>query len=261
MKRFAFLAAAAALLGTGCGTSTPTPLPPNTAIDFSWRFDRYVYDTNSSISYGCAQAQVDNVVVSFDVGGDVVVPCADNAGDGARITGVEPGSRSVVVTGRRGSAELFQTQPFTVDVVLDQVETTPVIGVAGIPDNLAVYANFVGRLGQDVGWRYCADPDVQTITYKIVDVADTVIAHGSVDCIDPTPPGVSFTGQYALDRDNYAIRMRAWRTGTATAILDSASTVAPANYTCNGQAFNHFGPNDAWDVLLYDVTQNSTVCP
>jgi hypothetical protein len=34
--------------------------------------------------------------------------------------------------------------------------------------------------------------------------------------------------------------------------------VAP---TCNGQAFNHYGASDAWEVDLFDVTLNATFCP
>ncbi len=253
MKRIAFAAALAALLGTGCGTASPPPPPPNTAIDFSWRFLRYVNDTGGTLAYTCAQAGVDNVVVSFDVGGDVVVACADNAGDGARITGIQPGTRTVVVTGRRGSAALFASSAFTVDVFVDQVETTPLLDVAGIADNLYVYAHFLGQLGQNMGWTTCANAGVTSFDYWIEDYAGTVVAHATnVPCTNPA--GVSFTGQDALDRDNYAIRFKGYAGSSQT--FDSA-TEALRPY-CDGQAFNHFGADDTWPVAVYDVTHNGT---
>ncbi len=260
MKRLALLAAAA-LLGTACGTSSPPPPPVDTTVDFAWQFIRFVNDTGSSLAYSCAQAQVDNVVVSFDVGGDVVVACADNAGDGARITGIQPGVRSVFVTGRRGTAELFRSSTFTVDVQVGQIATTPLLNVGGIVDNLSVYANFRDQYGNPVvNWTSCAAVGVDTLSYKIIDVANNVIAsNNNLPCTDPA--GVSYTGANGIDRDNYAIRMQGWRSGTATPIFDSASKLAPPYPNdCNGQAFDHVAP-DAWDVLLFDVTHNGTnVC-
>ncbi len=259
MKRIA-LAAAAALLGTGCISSNTTTYvpPPNTgAVDFGWSFVRYDATANPIATYGCLQAGIDTVVISFQVGGDVTMPCADASGDGALVTGVAPGTQTVFVTGYRGRHALYQSQNTTLTVATGQTTAVHGVQALGMADNLAVYANFVSRTGA-VGYATCAAAGVASIDYVIADWANTTVASGRVDCSDPA--GVSFAGNNALDRDQYVIRMRGFTTTTGQVEdFDSATTaVAP---TCSGQAFNHYGANDAWDVSLYDVTQNTTFCP
>lgn len=258
MKRIAFAAAAAALLGTGCisHTTTTTVTPPSTgAVNFGWSFIRFVNDTNSTVAYTCQQAGIDNVVVSFPVGGDVQVPCADASGDGALINAVAAGTQTVVVTARRGGVALYSAQT-TLTVGVGQTTSAPV-QVFGIPNDLAVYAHFRGQTGAG-GWPTCSAAGVASLDFVLVDWANTVVASGSVACTDPA--GVSFVanvGTGNLDRDNYAIRMRGFPSGSGVETFDSASTAT--NPACNGQAFNHFG-SDAWDVSLYDVTHNSLIC-
>ncbi len=261
MKRFA-LAAAAALLGTGCISSTNTtyvPPPTTGSVDFAWSFIRYDAAGAPLATYTCALAGVDNVIVSFQLDGDVQVPCADNAGDGALVAGIRPGTQSVYVTGRRGSHALFQSQPLTVTVAVGQTTQAGSVNALGIADNLAVYANFLSRTGTDVGWSTCALAGVSTLDYVIADWANTVVASGTVSCTDPA--GISFLGGGALDRDQYVIRMRGFPAGSAVETFDSATTVVAP--TCDGQAFDHYGQlaTDAWDVSLFDVHLNSTVCP
>jgi hypothetical protein len=254
MKRIAFAAAAAALLGTGCisHTTTTNVTPPSTgAVNFGWSFIRWIADTNTTVPYTCQQAGIDNVIVSFSVGGDVQVPCADASGDGALINGVAAGTQTVVVTGLRGCAALYSAQT-TVTVGVGQTTSAPV-QVSGIPNDLAVYAHFRGQSGANTGWATCFDAGVTSLDYTIVDWANTVVASGTVSCTDPA--GVSFLGNGGLDRDNYAIRMRGFNPSFTAPTFDSASPASsPA---CNGQAFNHFG-NDAWDVVLYDVTSGTS---
>jgi hypothetical protein len=97
---------------------------------------------------------------------------------------------------------------------------------------------------------------VEEFTYALVDWAGTVVASGTVSCTDPA--GVSFRAGQALDRDLYAVRMQGFVSPTATeADFDSASTV----FACAAQEFAHYGVDDSWDVWLYDVTANPTLCP
>jgi hypothetical protein len=261
MKRIAFAAAAAALLGTGCiSSSPPPPPPPSGAVDVGWSFIRYKADF-STVTYGCDVAGVDSVLVTFQVDGPVQVACKDAAGDGAFIQGISPGTQTFTVTGRRGGVALFSSAPVTVTVAVGQTTSVPDVQAHGIQDDLAVYANFLGRYGGDQGWASCYLANVSTLDYVIADYANTVVASGTVSCTDPA--GISFIGASALDRDNYVIRMRGFAPGQQVESFDSATTaLAP---TCDGQAFDHLGqsaPNpDAWDVLLFDTTLNSTVCP
>jgi hypothetical protein len=261
MKRLAVVLAAAAL-GTGCHSSaTPrAPVTPVGTVDFAWSFVRVKADNSTARPYGCALAGIDNVVVSFSTG-DVQVPCADQVGDGAGITNVVAGTQSVVVTGRRGAVALYTAQT-NVTVLANDV--TPVnIQVFGIPDDLDIFAHFMNRFGTLEAWPTCGGPGgagVSTLSYSIVDFANTVVASGTVSCTDPA--GLSFRGSAALDRDNYIIRMQGFPPSSQTETFDSATTAL--NPACDGQAFDHFGPstgNAAWDVLLYDTTPNTTICP
>ncbi len=260
MKRFAF-AAAAALLGTGCISSSsppPPPPPPSGAVDIGWSFIRYKAD-GTTVTYGCDQAGIDNVIVSFQVDGDVHVACKDAAGDGTLIQGISPGTQAFTVTGRRGGVSLYSSSAVTISVADGQTTSAGSVQVHGIPGDLAVYANFRGRYGADMGWSTCFGANVASLDYVIADWANTVVASGTVSCTDPA--GILFANPNGLDRDNYVIRMRGFASGYSTESFDSASTVVtPA---CSGQAFDHYGQaaTDVWDVLLFDTTLNGTVCP
>ncbi len=259
MKRSA-LALAAALLGTGCISSTTTtyvPPPDTGAVDFGWSFVRYDAAGSAIATYGCSQAGIDNVVVSFQVGGDVTVSCSDSGGDGALVTGVASGTQTVYVTGRRGTHALYQSQTMTITVATGQTTAAHGVQALGIPGDLAIYAHFLDQFGNSVGWSSCALANVATLDYVIADWANTVVAQGVVNCANPA--GVSFLSPNNLDRDQYVIRMRGFASGASVESFDSATTaVAP---TCSGQAFNHYGASDAWDVELFDVTANATLCP
>ncbi len=258
MKRIAFAAATAALLGTGCISSSSPPPPPSGAVDIGWSFIRYKADF-STVTYGCDVAGIDNVVVSFQVDGPVQVACKDAAGDGAFIGGLTPGTQTFTVTGRRGGIALYSSAVGTVTVAEGQTTQVGNVQVHGIADDLDVYANFRSRYGNDVGWSTCFLANVATLDYVLADYANTVIASGTVSCTDPA--GISFTGPNALDRDNYVIRMRGFASGASTESFDSATVAVTP--TCSGQAFDHYGQvvPDVWDVVLFDTTQNATVCP
>ncbi len=267
MKRSA-LALAAALLGTGCissNTTTYVPPPETGAVDLGWSFIRYNAAGSPIATYGCTEAVpglgtvtvVDSVVVSFQRDGDVTVSCADNAGDGAMITGISAGTQSVTITGRRGGHALFQSQPLTITVAVNQTTAAGTVHVLGIPGDLAIYAHFLDQFGNSAGWTTCQLANVATLDYVIADGVNTTVESGTINCADPA--GVSFLNPNGLDRDQYVIRMRGFASGASVESFDSATTaVAP---TCSGQAFNHYGASDAWDVDLFDVTHNLTVCP
>jgi hypothetical protein len=198
-------------------------------------------------------------VVHFQADGDVQVACKDAQGDGALITGLSPGTQSFTVHARRGADELYASAAVTVTVAEGQTTSAGNVQAHGIPDDLAIFANFRAWNGADAGWSTCSLAHVATIDYVIQDYADTTIASGTVYCTDPA--GISFTGANALDRDNYVIRMRGFASGASTETFDSASTaVVPA---CSGQAFDHYGrvATGDWEVFLFDTTGNTTVCP
>ena len=92
MKRIAFAAATAALLGTGCISSTTTPPPPcDPTLSVSWAFQLY----DGSPPTGCAGAGVTWVDVYVDNAFVVTSPC----GDGGATIAVSPGTHSVLLEG------------------------------------------------------------------------------------------------------------------------------------------------------------------
>jgi hypothetical protein len=257
MRRIALALASAALFGSGCVVSSSSNPPPDAGtVDFSWRFIRTLASGTTATPYSCALGTIDTVQVDFP-SGSLSLPCHDPAGDGGAVTGLPPGTQSATLTAFRSGHALYNAQ-VNVTVVANQV-TSAQVDLYGIPDDLDIYAIFRNRFDTG-GWSTCANALVASLTYSLVDLAGTVVASGSVSCTDPA--GVSFRNASALDRDNYAIRMLGYETGATLEAFDSATTaVAP---TCSGQPFNHYGANvgsNAIDVFLYDVSQNTTVCP
>lgn len=255
MKRIAFVAAAA-LLGTGCISSTTTnpPAQQTGSLDLGWSFHRYRLTDQTWLTYSCAIAGVNNVVVSSSTGQSIGVPCSDNVGDGATIPGVWVGTQNIVVTGRRDGDALYVSDPITVTIAQNQLTqvSTPV-QATGIPGNIDLYANFLDQFGGVVpNWVSCGSVLVTSLTFELRDYADNVVASGSVSCSDPA--GISFTGTDALDLDNYAIRMKAFR--NTTQIFDSATMALTP--TCTRPSFDHLASGDVWDVPLYDITRNGT---
>jgi len=250
MKRIAFVLAAA-LLGTGCVVTT-TDDPVGT-LDVAWWFVRTKHDT-TTLSYTCAQAGIDSVVVSSTRGWSRDLPCDGGALDGAVFSALA-GTQTLTLTGYRGPAALYRSV-FNVTIVEGATEPLDA-DLWGIPDDLDIYAWFVDRDGFDVGWSTCALAGVATLSWSLVDWAGTVVDSHSAACTNPA--GVSYSGASALDRDQYAIRVQGFPSGSIVETFDSATTrVAPA---CDGQAFNHYGPGvGTWDVWLYDVSTNLTLC-
>lgn len=244
-------------LGTGCGGSSDAS---RGSLDVSWSFVRTKFD--GTVSYGCEAAGVDSVVVTFGRGGSVTLPCFSGTVEGGLVQRAPAGAQVVTLTGYRGSAALYQSS-FDVTIPQTGVAALPA-AVFGIPDDLDIYAWFLDQAGFDVGYNDVANPCTQvgvtTLSWSLVDWAGTVVdTVADFDC--SVPPGVSYRGAAALDRDQYAIRMQAFGP-TGTLEFDSATTqVSPV---CSGQLFDHYGPSidaTAWDVLLFDVVGNPTFCP
>jgi hypothetical protein len=252
MKRLALVLAAVSVLGTGCFVASD---PPSGSVDLAWRFIRVLPD-GSTVAYGCATGDgVDSVVVTFGTGAGRQVPCQDNVGDGALISGVHAGTQTMVVTGRRAGVDIYSSQ---FNVAVQSGTTTPLdLDVYGIPDDLDILAELVTPTG-GASYASCNAAGVSGFTYRVVDSAGTVMATGSLGCTTGLP-GLSFRGNQALDRDTYTIRLQAPATGAV--VFDSATTaVSPA---CSGQPFGHTGVDtgtNAWRPLVYDITGNGTVC-
>jgi hypothetical protein len=249
MKRLA-LALATAALGTGCVVVDNTP--PG-SVNFSWGFVRTRAD-RTTLTYGCAQAGIDSVDVTFAGLGPQTVPCADLAGDGAQFDGLHPGTGNVRITAYRGSVALYDSN-VTVTVSSGQVAATPVLVYAKY-DDLDVVGLLVGQFGAPSSWATCADAGMTNVGYELRDSANQIIASGSIPC-SASAPGALFRGSNALDLDTYTIRIDAAVSSVAPATFDSKTeAVTPV---CSGQAFNHFGADtepNGWHPVLYDVHLN-----
>jgi hypothetical protein len=254
MTRLVLALVTVGLVGTGCDGSSDAP---RGSLDVTWSFIRTTFDT-STFRYGCDAAGVDSVVVTFGRGGSVTLPCWSGAVEGGLVQRAPAGAQVVTLTGYRGSAALYET---SFDVAIPERGTVSLpADVFGIPDDLDIYATFLDFDGSLETWSAsCALAQVSTLSWSLVDWAGTVVDSAEFPCTEP--PGVSYRGASALDRDQYAIRMQGLGP-TGTVEFDSATTqVAP---TCSGQPFDHLGPsvgNFAWDVLLFDVVGNPTFCP
>jgi len=275
MKRILLLAVTA--LGSSC-TIGPSG-PPTGELTLYWDFQRAKldgttvgYDTNPSpggASRACPESGVDTIAVAYSDGTLVdpsagAIPCifgdAYNPGvQGATIPGLPSGVHDLVVTGYHGSAATFEGA-FQVTVVEGrQVEYA--VTLPGIPDDLDVYARFMNQYGTAEPWTTCATAVVDTLTFHLVDGAGTSVASGQVSCVDPA--GVSFrvAQSRGIDRDSYTIRMVGYQNGVTPPVFDSATTALVP--TCSAQTFAHYGSDigtAAWDVELYDVTGNPTLC-
>lgn len=278
MKRKLFLAL---LLGTGCTYGSYGP--PAGDVTFYWSFDRnkldgtiVAYDTNPNPggtgSGPCAQSGVTTISIAYP-DGTLVDPTSGNIPcvyydpgypqyppvQGATIPALPVGSYTFVLTGYQGNVPVFQGQ--VAATVVEGTEVRYSVALAGIQDDLDVYALFFNRDGTSQAWTTCAAAGVDSLSFNLVDGANTSVGSGSVSCMDPA--GVSFRVAQGkgVDRDTYSIRLQGLRTGVTAPVFDSATTALVP--TCSAQTFNHFGSdtgNAAWDVKLYDVTANGTLC-
>jgi hypothetical protein len=268
MRRIA-LALAAAVLGSGCIVTDSSPGYGD--LNVYWEFVRtkiatgyptVLYDPVDQAPTGtgsCVESGVDTVRVTFPDGSFIDWDCRHQGVQGVTAQQVPAGSYSVRVTGYRGANALYDSTQ-TVSVPDGGVRDATV-QVAGIPSNLAVNAHFLSSNGS-LEYATCTAALVAEVSYSLVDWAGTVVATGTVNCSDPTPPGVDFVNADALDRDRYAIRMQGFASSTATTPdFDSASTAifVGAN-NCVAQEFSHYADGGVWDVDLYDVTGNATLC-
>lgn len=282
MKRIALLAAA---IATGCVSSAPPP-PPITG-------------------WACPESLVDYVVVTFPNGtlvdpGMPTIPCVYSNVQGATFLSFAGGTYDFVVTGFEnvqgfGAVETYSSQvsvsvPFPGSNVIlywdfvrydslgapiatyDPMPECTLAAcrtahVAGVPDELDIYANFVSANGGATIGTYCADPDVlvDTIAYDLVDHLGTSVASGEMDCGSAlVDAGISFGPN--IDRDVYSLRAQGLVGGpTGTVVFDTATRANVPQYpNCTPQTLAHFAPDIgsfAWDALLYDVSGNATFCP
>jgi hypothetical protein len=263
MKKTA-LALVLATLGTGCIiTDSDGGYYGYGDLNLYWEFVRtradlttVLYDPVDSAPAGtgsCVDSGVDVIRVTLPDSTYFDWDCRYQGVQGVTLQGVPSGSVQIRVTGYRGVTALYDST-MTVSVP-DGAVGSATAQVYGIPSNLDVYARFLDQDGT-VEYATCALAVVEEFTYALVDWAGTVVASGTVSCTDPA--GVSFRAGQALDRDLYAVRMQGFVSPTATeADFDSASTV----FACAAQEFAHYGVDDSWDVWLYDVTANPTLCP
>jgi hypothetical protein len=249
MKRLALVLAAAAL-GTGCGSSSPPPPAPAGTLDLSWSFIRTKNDlAGTQVTYGCAQAGIDTVVVST-VDGSVALSCADQLGDGGAV-GLAPGTYNVVVTAYRGGTALYTATFNGIVIALNQ--TTSIL--APLDARFAPFQIDVDF--QTLGGTHfatCASAGVDTYSFNLVDFAGTsVYASGNIACTNP--PGILFDSGNPVDLDAYTIRV----VGSGPS-FDFDSAVYPS---CSSPVFHHYG-NDvdafAWNLPVYDVT-GGPFCP
>jgi hypothetical protein len=265
MRRAALMFAIAGL-GSGCYSSSRSG-----DVTVYWEFSRNLegggsvgYDTNVSPGGGsasCPQSGADYVVVTFLDGSYVdpatpTLPCVYNGVQGATFLDFARGPTTFVVTGyRNGVSNPLYTGQGTVDVVGGANNPITIVA-SGIPDDLDLVAHFCNANGTcPLTFPTCSGVGVDTLSFHLVDWANTSVAVGTVSCGTGTP-GVSFTGAQALDRDNYAIRMQSLTGGAAGTVLDDSATSA-FSPVCSSPAFDHYG-NDtgsfAWIVNLYDVS-------
>jgi hypothetical protein len=251
---------------TPSASSIPPPPSATYALTLYWSFARHlrgeaqpvVYDAQpgpaGTGSGSCRQSGVDVVVVSDASGATLTpagsgVPCVYGGVQGASFSGFTPGTYDLVVTGYRSGHALYET-PIRVDVAAGATNAFDVT-VPGIPDNLDVFALFLDTVGVE-RWTTCFAAAVDTLEYQLVDSAGTTVAAGSAACADPA--GLSFQTAFGdgIDRDTYAIQMRALDRGVV--VFDAT----PAG--CAAQTFDHLGADSlahGWNVGLY-VT--GTVC-
>ncbi len=281
MKRMLLVAVGA--LASSC-TIGPSG-PPAGDLNLYWDFQRATlnpstpsvgYDTNPTpggASRACPQSGVDTISIAYSDGtlvdpSTASIPCifadAQTPGvQGATIPAMAAGVHDLVLTGYQGSVPTYQAS-ITVTVVegrqVDYSVTLP-----GIQDDLDVYARFWDRYGTTEAWTSCGTgtggADVQTLTYDLIDGAGTSVGSGSVSCVDPAGLSFRVANGKGVDRDVYTIRLQAFRTGTATPIFDSATTALSPQ--CTAPSFGHWGSDvaaAAWDVKIYDVTLNPTLC-
>ncbi len=275
MKRILLLAVTALASGCTIGTSGP----PLGDLTLYWDFQRgkldgttVAYDVNPTpggTSRQCPDSGVDTISIAYSNGTLVdpsagAIPCifADPTTSGTQgvyIQGMDAGVHDLVLTGYHGSVATFQAT-VQVTVVEGRIAEYSVT-LPGIPDDLDVYATFWDQFGNTGAGSTCAQAGVDGLTYDLVDGHGTSVTSGSMSCLDPA--GVSFRVAQGkgIERDAYTMRFRGYRTGLPAQIFDSAtSALLPA---CSLLPFGHYGSDvgaNAWDVKLYDVTKNATLC-
>jgi hypothetical protein len=260
MNRMA-LALALATLGTGCIVTDGDPSYGD--LNLYWEFVRtkadfttVLYDPVDDAPAGtgaCLDSGVDAIRITLPDGSFLDWECVYQGVQGVSLLGMPSGTYAIRVTGYRGAHALYESD-VTVSVP-EGYAGSETAQVLGIPSNLDVYARFLSEDGV-VEYATCALAVVEEVSFALVDWAGTVVASGTVPCTDPA--GVSYRGTDALDRDLYVVRMQGFVSETATVPdFDSASTAI----TCTAQQFGHYGTDESWDVWLYDVTGNATVCP
>jgi hypothetical protein len=234
MKRIAFAAAAAALVGTGCiSSSSSTPPPPQVgSVNLYWSFVRTApaqalgridYDTTyRGTAIGpCAQSAVDSVTVDSAVG-QVEVDCV-TAGQGGTfvqglgIDGLPAGPQTFRFRGWRGSVLVYDsivTRDVHAGMVMDYY-----VAMQGVSAPLDLFAYLSYGVAPGTLYASCAAAGSPNIGFEIKDVVfGTVVDSGLVGCSDPLPATV-FVGD--LELDDFDVRMRGYEVPGGALVFDS----------------------------------------
>jgi hypothetical protein len=252
MKRIAFAAAAAALLGTGC-SSSPQEYG---SVNLYWSFAKTApaqssghidYDTSYVGTSGpCAQSGVEQVTVDSAVGQTTVDCVHTNGVQGLGLDGLPAGLQTLRVRGWRGTYAVYDGA-FQVSVPANAV-ADQYVAVAGVSAPLDLFAYLAWGSPTATNYATCADASWPNVGYEIRDVWGTLVDDGTVGCSDPLPAAV-YVGD--LDLDNYKVRMQGFAVAGGALVLDSCSV-----------ALDHFdaqiGANGLAPVLY---TQPLPTCP
>lgn len=245
MKRIALLAATVVAAGCVSNPPPPPPPPPVYGVDVIvyWTFQHYDY-TGTFQPLDCAQAGVDDVYLEFSDGYTTTVPCSQGGVDGVTVRDFIPGNYWVAVTGYRNGvlAPLYYSGGVNF-TKYDGTDAVVYADVPGIPGNLTLSSTLVGWNGSayvPYPSPACVNGNTDFLTYEVRDGVGIVLAQGQVAC-STNPPDVVFSGASAIDKDDLAIRVKAWQnTAPPTQVMDSCTV-----------GFAHFGANDVASINVY----------
>ncbi len=248
MKRIAFAAATAALLGTGCISSSTTtnPPPPDVgSVNLYWSFQKYApaqtsgvidYDTSyTGTSNGpCAQSAVETVTVDSPMGQQTVSCVHTNGVQGIGIDGIPAGLQVFRLRGNRSGIVVYDTT-VNLQVIAGTTANTAtnydvVVQGTYAPFDAFAYLSYA----PNTYYQTCASASYPAVDYDVSDVLGNQVLTGTVACQDPAT-GFPVISVNDLDLDNYTIRMTGWTGSPAVRTFDSCTSDA-----LKLLAFDHF---------------------